>query len=67
MNTITGGFSRLYRGSWPQGEMGWTVDLLIIQNLVSGSTESRADHGLEFWGFSLSLWKKWWARGDSNS
>jgi hypothetical protein len=36
MNAITGRFSRLYRGSWPQGEMGWTVDLLIvIQNLVS--------------------------------
>ncbi len=28
------GFSRLYRGGWPQGDMGWTVGSLIIQNLV---------------------------------
>jgi len=25
MNAIRGGFSRLYRGSWPQGEIGWTM------------------------------------------
>jgi len=36
MSAATGGFSRLYRGGWPQGEMGWSVGLLIIiQSLVS--------------------------------
>jgi hypothetical protein len=38
----------------PQGEMGWTVGLLIFRTwLRIRSTESRADHGLENFGDSL--------------
>jgi hypothetical protein len=49
------GFSRLYRGSWPQGEMRWTVGLLSIRNLFSDQVQriTGADHGLENFRDSL--------------
>ena len=44
VSAATGGSSRLYRGGWPQGEMGWTVGLLIIQSVVSDT--GPPNHGL---------------------